>query len=158
MASEENYASAVEIFTKKRSSDFDARARIRNSIFRVSEFGAEGYKITKDNWYRAGNRVNTGSASERAEVTPFARCVDISDERLLFRPFLDLTRKIVEINGNEFTGSDTMDLLFDLDCLRPLSEWLNGRWCGLYRALVDEKNKYRRIFFLSSLLYAKDTD
>lgn len=158
LAGGESPTAAPNVFKQKRSSDLHARARIRNSIFRVSEFGAEEHTTTKDKWYRPCDRLNAGSAIERTQVASLTRCVDTRDERLLFRTSPDLKRKVLKANGRDFSGFDTLDLAFDIDCLGSLQEWLEGRWCGLHMALVNEKNKYRKILFLSSLLYAKGAD
>ena len=63
---------------ERRPSQLEERARIRNAIFRMPEFGAEEHTASKDEWYRPSNRKNTGSVDDRAKVTQLARCVDIS--------------------------------------------------------------------------------
>jgi hypothetical protein len=37
-------------------------------------------------------------------------------------------------------------------------ESLRGCWCGLHHGLAQEKNKDKKIFFLSNLLYAEGVD
>ena len=143
---------------RRRSSDLEDRARVRNAIFRLSGFGAEAHTTTKDKSYHPRDRKNTGSADCRAKVAQLARCVDTGGEHLLFTPSLNLTRTITGVNGDKFSGVCKTDLAFNLECFEPLSKSLKGRWCGLHRELAVESNKYRKIFFLSSLLYAERSD
>ncbi|KAK4153473.1 hypothetical protein C8A00DRAFT_33763 [Chaetomidium leptoderma] len=143
---------------EKRSFGLEERARIRNAIFCASEFGAERHTTAEDKWYRSNSRKTTGFAENRAKVAQLARCVDTGGGRLLFRPSSYLPETIVSTNGSQFDGLSKADLEFDLEYLAPPSKSLEGRWCGLHRALVTERNTYRRIFFLSSLLYAEGSD
>ncbi len=87
-----------------------------------------------------------------------ARCVDTGGESLLFTPSPNLARTITSFNGDKFSGFCTMNLTFDVQYFEPLSKSLKARWCGLHRMLTVESNKYRKILFLSSLLYAEDSD
>ena len=160
-ASEEDSTSAARVFTESnrpRSGVLEERARIRNAIFRVTEFGAEKYTTAMDKWYRPTDRKNTGRANARDKVACLARCVDTGCERLFFSRSKDLPQSIISVNGEKFSGNRTAKLAFNLKYLAPPSESLEGHWCGLHRELAREKNKYKKIFFLSSLLYAEGSD
>jgi hypothetical protein len=143
---------------KTRSPDLAERARIRNAAFCVAEFGAEGHTTARDEWYHPSQeRANNGSAQAREWVAHLARCVDRGTARLLFSPSIR-AQTISSANGNEFRGVGSVSLAFNLTNFEPLSSTIKERWCGLHRALVGEKNKFRKIFFLSSLLYAEQSD
>ncbi|KAG7294015.1 hypothetical protein NEMBOFW57_004076 [Staphylotrichum longicolle] len=157
----EDTSSAADAFAKseqRRSPTLAERASIRNAIFRTSEFGAESHTTAKDEWYRPDDRRNPGSADDRAKVAKLTRCVDTGCGRLLFSRSEDLPDSVIRVNGDEFSGCGTVDLAFNLDYLNPPSESLKGRWCGLHRGLAAERNKYRKILFLSSLLYAERSE
>ncbi|KAK0715939.1 hypothetical protein B0H67DRAFT_645624 [Lasiosphaeris hirsuta] len=159
---EADTTSAAEVFSAAsevgRSPTLAERARIRNAIFRVSEFGAEGHTTAEDTWYHPTDRATAGCQSRKAMVSRLVRCVDRGAEHLMFKPRADLTDSIVAVNSPKFSGNPKATIRFDLDNLRVPSRALKGLWCGLHRALVAEKNKYKKIFFLSSLLYAEGSD
>lgn len=161
VGSDEGTALVPEVLaetSKTRSPDLAERAKIRNAAFCVAEFGAEGHTTARDEWYHPSQeRANNGSAQAREWVAHLARCVDGGTERLLFSPSIQ-GHTISSANGNEFRGVGSVSLAFNLTNFEPLSSTINGRWCGLHRALVGEKNKFRKIFFLSSLLYAEQSD
>lgn len=154
----EHKASAARVFGSPMSPTLELRAKARNAIFRVSGFGAEEHSTAHDKWYRPSNRPANGSASSRAYVAQFARCVETSGQGLIFDPSKALAEAIVAINGKEFTGVPTVDLAFDLQLLGPPSSSLTGLFCGLHRSLVQERSKYTKIWFLSALLYAEGSD
>ncbi|KAH6619158.1 hypothetical protein B0J18DRAFT_481466 [Chaetomium sp. MPI-SDFR-AT-0129] len=144
--------------SETRSPDLAERARIRNAALCVAEFGAEGHTTARDMWYHPSEgRADNGSAQAREWVAHLARCIDGDTERLLFRPSIQ-GHNISSVNGNEFRGVEAVSLAFDLTNFESLSSTIKGRWCGLHRTLVGEKNKFRKIFFLSSLLYAEKSD
>ncbi|KAK3987282.1 hypothetical protein QBC44DRAFT_127707 [Cladorrhinum sp. PSN332] len=160
---EADTTSAAEVFSasgEQRSSKLAERARIRNAIFRVSEFGAEGHTTAEDTWYHPSDRAaaDAGSRESRAMVPRLVKCMDMRTECIIFEPSFDLPRKIEAVNGTKFSGTPEVTIGFDLGNLRAPSTALRGLWCGLHRELVAEENKYKKIFFLSSLLYAKDSD
>ncbi|KAK3689059.1 hypothetical protein B0T22DRAFT_513134 [Podospora appendiculata] len=103
------------------------RARIRNSIFCVSEYGAESYTSDHDMEYK-------GRSEEDYEKSQ-------QNGLLISAPSSSLIPEILKITGTRFGA-------------------LAGLWCGLHLALSDtgssKPTKARVIFFLSSLIYAKD--
>ncbi|KAK4211357.1 hypothetical protein QBC37DRAFT_389750 [Rhypophila decipiens] len=130
------------------------RAGIRNANFRVSEFDAEKQTTKFDEWYRLGDMEQTGTAKNRAAVASLSRCVHKGQQLLLVKSPKSLTQTIVNINGDKFSGyrDAIVDLAFKVD---NSTGSLKGLWCGLHRALAREGSKYRKMFFLSGLLYAE---
>lgn len=153
--------SAEDLFSaseEQRSSKLAERARIHNATFRVSEFGAEGHTTAEDKWYRPRDRAATGSPKSRAMVPQLVKCMDARAECLIFEPPSNLSARIEAVNGVKFNGSPKVTIEFDLDNLHGPSKALKGLWCGLHQKLVAGQNKYKKIFFLSSLLYAEGPD
>ncbi|KAK4220947.1 hypothetical protein QBC38DRAFT_155242 [Podospora fimiseda] len=153
---------SAEVFTRlgeHRSSKLTERARIRNAVFRVSEFGAEGHTTDEDTWYRPSEETATGSNKREGMVAQLARCVDKGTQCLIFEPSLGLPSKVEAVNGTNFSGNPfEVTLRFDLGNFRVPSTTLKGLWSGLHRKLITETNKYKKIFFLSTLFYARDSD
>ncbi|KAK4160024.1 hypothetical protein QBC43DRAFT_326010 [Cladorrhinum sp. PSN259] len=158
---EPDTSSAVEIFSvsqQERSPKLAERARVRNAIFRVSDFGAEGHTTAEDTWYRPSERAATGSRESRAMVPRLVQCIAMRPECLVFAPSFGVSGKIEAVNGEEFSGTPEVRIRFDLKNLSVPSKTLKGLWCGLHRKLVQENNRYKKMFFLSSLLYAERSD
>jgi len=152
-------SSSTAVLSEKRASDLAQRARIRNSIFRVSDFGAEGHTTAEDNWYRPQGRASAGGRPDNhRRVSKLVRLVDAGTESLVWKPSSDVASRIEAVNGSKFKGHPTVKIRFHLDNLRAPTKALGGLWCGLHRALVAETNKYKKMFFLASLLYADGSD
>ncbi|KAK3367194.1 hypothetical protein B0T24DRAFT_581750 [Lasiosphaeria ovina] len=151
--------------TKGTTAFYCERARIRNAIFRVAEFGADAHTrgAVANKEYRPLRDRETpavGSYSKRILVQKLARCILSSDEELMFAPMnpVDLQRRILRANGEHVFDGPNADLTFDLRNLNPAETCLPGHWSEWHRALASEPNIYRKIFFLATLLYAKEWD
>ncbi|KAK4449026.1 hypothetical protein QBC34DRAFT_351713 [Podospora aff. communis PSN243] len=145
--------SSRDVLSVMRAVNPAERARIRNATFRVSEFGAERYTTDKDNWYHSRDRAGPSGGDSR--VLQLVRRMDTGSERLVWKPGSDIASKIEAINGPRFGGDPAVHIGFDLKNTRAPGTALKGLWCGLHRALVAETNKFKKMFFLSSLLYAE---
>ncbi|KAK4459473.1 hypothetical protein QBC42DRAFT_299412 [Cladorrhinum samala] len=154
--------SAKQVFStseEQRSSKLAERARIRNAMFRVAEFGAESHTTGSDAWYHPGDRAATGGSHESRTMVPrLVECMDAGADCLIFKPSTGLSGRIKATNGKMFNGRPKVTIGFDLANLRVPSKVLGGLWCGLHRKLATESNKYKKMFFLSSLLYAEGSD
>ncbi|KAK3317279.1 hypothetical protein B0T19DRAFT_389380 [Cercophora scortea] len=143
--------------SKRSSISLVERARIRNSIFCVSEYGAEDYTMAHDMVYSC--RYKQGHKNSH-RLTQMTRCVDSGNGLLVSTPSSSMISKILEITGTRFGGAPPIKLEFDLDNFRDPSKVLAGLWCGLHLALSETRSskptKARTIFFLSSLLYAEN--
>ncbi|KAK3374532.1 hypothetical protein B0T24DRAFT_577590 [Lasiosphaeria ovina] len=157
-AKADNTSASMDVLSEKRPSNLAQRARIRNAIFRVSEFGAEGHTTAEDTWYHPRDRAAAGGQGSEPRVSQLVRCMDTGAERLIWKPCSDMSSRIEAVNGSKFTGNPVVTIGFHLDNLRVPTKALGGLWCGLHRALVAETNKYRKMLFLSSLLYAEGSD
>jgi len=151
-------ALSPDVLSEEGSPELAQRARIRNAIFRVSEFGAEGHTTTEDEWYLPRGRAAAGGPDSEPWVPQLVRCMDTGDERLVWTQEPGMARRIETVNGAKFSGNPTVEIAFRLNHLREPTRALGGLWCGLHRALVAETNKYRKMFFLSCLLYAEGPD
>ncbi|KAK0717274.1 hypothetical protein B0T26DRAFT_775322 [Lasiosphaeria miniovina] len=145
-------ASITEDHKSTVPSDLQERARIRNAIFRVAEFGADAHTrgAVANKEYRPLRDRETpavGSYSKRILVQKLARCISSPDEEL-----------IASANGEHVFNGPNADLTFDLRNLKPADTRLPGHWSEWHRALASEPNIYRKIFFLATLLYAKEWD
>ncbi|GAB1318054.1 ubiquitinyl hydrolase 1 [Madurella fahalii] len=133
------------------------RAKIRNSIFCVSGFGAEEHTSGHDAVYLGRHRTQNRSGREkRTRTKSIANCVATGCQKLVDRPSSRLGGAILKTTGCEFPGYPHVDVTFTLKHLQPPSTSLEGLWCGLHRTLVKEPNRYKILFFLSALMYAQD--
>ncbi|KAK5662476.1 hypothetical protein OQA88_8387 [Cercophora sp. LCS_1] len=131
------------------------RAGIRNAIFRTSEYGAEQHFDRlgiHDRVYQGTmKRINGPSTCDRISV--IARTLEAGQQKLLKTPSENMKRLINQANGDVFVGEPNVQLALSLDMLNRSQ--IKGAWCGLHRALTAESNKYQKIFFLATLLYAE---
>ncbi|KAK1833383.1 hypothetical protein QBC39DRAFT_424743 [Podospora conica] len=155
------------------------RAQLRGAVFRVSEFGAEiGCETASndsedisayDRWYHSTHlRHQKGPSKDCDQVSLVVRCLDagifcslhhLADVWEAFPHPVDSLQSIIRrVTGDKFSGRDKADLRFSLENLSPPHESIGGVWCNLHKLLVDEPNKYRVMFFLSTLLYAEDAE
>ncbi|KAK3305905.1 uncharacterized protein B0T15DRAFT_556437 [Chaetomium strumarium] len=141
------------------------RAKIRNAMFRVSEFGAEDHTTELDRPYPGrhghghGRGTQQGEKLERTRLV--TRCIMSGRANLVERPSDDgLRQAILGIAGTTFRGYGFVgvDITFKLDYLQPHShsQSLAGLWFGLHRDILREPNKYKIAFFLSALMYAEE--
>ncbi|AEO68380.1 uncharacterized protein THITE_2145549 [Thermothielavioides terrestris NRRL 8126] len=135
------------------------RAKVRNAMLKVSEFGAEDYTTSFDHSYLGRHRGREGQ-----DPTLFTRVKAVTSSvvsggrYLLDRPSATLRQDILEFIGKSFDGEPDVDITFSIDHLRPRSTELGRLWCSLHRALAEETNKYKVSFFLSALVYAEEAD
>ncbi|KAK1750884.1 hypothetical protein QBC47DRAFT_352381 [Echria macrotheca] len=148
--------SAAAVFDEKRTSlDLSERASIRASTLRITEYGAERHTTALDSNYRPVSQArDTGNRL----ATQLVRLLDTNEQTLLFKPSTSLPDIITSVNGRSFSGHPEVDLTFSIDLLGPQSTVLRGEWCGLHEALVSESNKYKKMMYLSALLYAQDSN
>ncbi|KAK3323063.1 hypothetical protein B0H66DRAFT_515810 [Apodospora peruviana] len=153
-------AKNLSVLQRTGSPILDKRARIRNSVFRVSDFGAEEHYTDHDQWYRPEDRKMVGCSptSRGKRVSDLVRCIESDRGRLVQKPASDLAARILSVNGDKFSGDETISLEFDLDNLKSPEKVLAGLWCGLHGGLAGEENRYRKIFFLATLLYADNAN
>ncbi|KAK0738067.1 hypothetical protein B0T18DRAFT_394422 [Schizothecium vesticola] len=153
----------------KSSEKLVKRARLRSSVFRVSEFGAEfgcetlnnhSQDVSKyDCWYHSTDlRHQKGPSQECNRVSLLVRCLDAGLLRSLYSPEGSLQSKIRAVTGDTFGGRTPASLGISLENLRLPAESIGEVWCNLHHILVDEPNKYRVMFFLSTLLYAQGAE
>ncbi|KAK4238611.1 hypothetical protein C8A03DRAFT_33363 [Achaetomium macrosporum] len=142
---------------KKSSPLLVRRAKIRNAMFRVSEFGAENYTAKFDRQY--SGRQDHGRGKQGFEklrrATLVTKCIMSGCPKLVERPSDGLREAILGITGTKFHGSPDVDIAFNFDQLQPHSKSLAGLWCSLHRALAQEPNQYKATFFLCALVYAE---
>ncbi|KAK4182710.1 hypothetical protein QBC35DRAFT_546309 [Podospora australis] len=131
------------------------RAIIRNSVFRVSEFGAEDHTTSHDLPYHGRHDCDLSSTKSLA-VGGIASILLSSSNELFMPPTGTLSQQIEEITGEIIQGSRRVDLRFNVDHFQPPQCILGGLWCGLHLALSCEPSIYRRIFFLSSLVFTSN--
>ncbi|KAK4175214.1 hypothetical protein QBC36DRAFT_355360 [Triangularia setosa] len=130
------------------------RSIIRNSIFRVTEFGAEDHSSRHDVSYQG--RHNDQQEVKRSSIAQnIASSIDSGTAQLLFPTTPSMLKpEILSTTGSSFCGSPRVDLRFSSGYFDKPKDALKGLWCGLHRALATEENRYRVIFFLSSLSFA----
>ncbi|KAL2192964.1 hypothetical protein P885DRAFT_64434 [Corynascus similis CBS 632.67] len=146
----------IESNTKDQSSPILLkRAKIRNSAFRVSEFGAEEHTTSHDRRYVGRHQKQGYKTFTKARMV--TQRLLSRQQDLLDPPSSKLREDILEISGKQFLGDPDVYLRFNLDYLQPSSGSLSGLWCGLHHALTKERNKYRIAFFLSALIHAKES-
>ncbi|KAK4204643.1 hypothetical protein QBC40DRAFT_345375 [Triangularia verruculosa] len=141
-----------------RSHHLVERAIIRNSNFRVAEFGAQDHPSHYDVDYRG--RQSDDKEFKRSRIAQgISSQVDSKPPQLLF-PITPskLKSTILSTTGDDFYGNPRVDLLFNSGYFDRPSDALKGLWCGLHRSLAKEENRYRVIFFLSSLAFATEAD
>ncbi|KAK3293166.1 uncharacterized protein B0H64DRAFT_327170 [Chaetomium fimeti] len=130
------------------------RARNRNAVFRVSEFGAESYTGAFDRSYSGRHHGRSSEAFKRANAV--ARRVVSGSEQLLSRPSGTLHQDILKIAGVQFSGYPEVDLTFSLNHLQSHPKSFAQLWCGLHDSLAKEPNKYKTAFFLAALVFAEE--
>ncbi|VBB80720.1 Putative protein of unknown function [Podospora comata] len=129
------------------------RAIIRNSSFRVTQFGAEDHSARHDVSY--GGRHSKDQELERSSIARnIALMVSSGAPQLLFPTTPSLKQSILSITSNSFSGNPRVGLGFNAKYYEKPEVALKELWCGLHRALATEENCYRVIFFLSSLSFA----
>ncbi|KAK0643172.1 hypothetical protein B0T16DRAFT_391740 [Cercophora newfieldiana] len=151
-----NTGATAKVFADaRRSVALTERARIRNATFRLTNYGAEHHTTDVDEEYRLDNR---NGADKSSLATRLVSCVDKGEQGLLFPPSPCLQGLIIGVNSQKFCGKPEVDLAFRVDCFTPPSMFLEGLWCGLHLAFVSERDKYKKMMFLSGLLYAENAD
>lgn len=131
------------------------RATVRNAMFCVSEFGAEQHTIAHDRGYQGRQNPAESGCEKFKKAEMIAKCVVLRCQKLVSRPSTQLYEDILSATGESFLGGPKVDISFSLDLLEPGS--LRGLWCGLHSTLTTESNVYKVAFFLSALVFAKDT-
>ncbi|KAK4120622.1 hypothetical protein N657DRAFT_665989 [Parathielavia appendiculata] len=122
------------------------RAKIRNAMFRVSEFGAEDYTTNFDRQYLGRHRKEGHVTEAFTRVKMVTKAVVSGHKQLLELPSAWAKQSILEVTGKSFPGRPQVDLSFTLDYLQPPEMCLIGLWCGLHRAPFAERNKYKIAF------------
>ncbi|KAK0613589.1 hypothetical protein B0T14DRAFT_591458 [Immersiella caudata] len=153
-----NWRDTRDVLSEQATSNAAQRARIRNAVFRVSEFGAEEHTTAVDKWYHPRERKTTIGPGGDTRVSELVRHMDTGTQTLAWSPCSNLATKVEDVNGSKFTGNPLVPIGFRLNNLGVPAEVLRGLWCGLHRTLAVETNKYKRIFYLSTLLYAESSD
>ncbi|KAK4466142.1 hypothetical protein QBC42DRAFT_330868, partial [Cladorrhinum samala] len=139
------------------------QALVRNSIFRPSGFGAEAKNSGRGADVKYENRAHSPEAVTKFRQTLAVTSIVRTGSRTLLTesPSPECLRTmILALTGTEFKiPSDASSLQFDFKNLESPSRVLaGGRWCQVYNSLHGLENKYRKAFFLSSLLYADSSD
>ncbi len=132
------------------------RAAIRDSAYRVHEFGAENHMTAHDVVYIARDQVS--DSIRESQVCQIAKLVD--DWSANVRGCPQLLHEI-ESWGEPLQGCRKKDLLplgYDTKWLDPPAKYLPKDWCTLHNTLshsVVDKDKYRIMMFLSTLNYSQ---
>ncbi|KAK4182801.1 hypothetical protein QBC35DRAFT_395228 [Podospora australis] len=144
-------------FTDQSSNLLVGRAKIRNAMFQVSEFGAEDHTTDFDRRYFGRHWDKHGRFSEKfTRAKAVTKCVVSGCQQLVDRPSAQLRGAILSITGKKFAGHLVVDITFKIDHLQLHSASLGGLWCGLHQSLAEQTNKYKTAFFLSALIHAKE--
>ncbi|KAK3346903.1 hypothetical protein B0T25DRAFT_613574 [Lasiosphaeria hispida] len=139
------------------------RARLKNAIFRVSEYGAEAHtdSVNLDASYSSNDRNSILPPSNIRHVRKMVKCINSGRQQLVTQPAMHLKQLILSslTGGSEIDGSPkVVDLRFNLENLELCPKKMLKSWCGLHVTLAAEPSKYRCMFFLSSLLYAQNSN
>ncbi|KAK0630434.1 hypothetical protein B0T17DRAFT_589950 [Bombardia bombarda] len=133
------------------------RARFRNAALCVSEFGAESQRGVYQHDLRYSGRHDKSSDKIRRAVG-VTRCLTSDKTRLVERPSDGLKEAIIRITGTEFNGDTSASLDFHPHHFQSPKKVFSKLWGGLHAALAAEKTPFRTIFFLSSLIFAEDSN
>lgn len=137
------------------------RARIRNSTFRVSEFGAEAHSTTYDKEYLS--RTDLEGIKKVYRSTVF---LDNGSQTLLTSPPDSLKKSIQDVIGSVIegpssaTGKPALKLRFHFGWLAEPAESFSGLWCRMNESLASmehSRDKYRLMFFFAALIFAKNS-
>ena len=132
------------------------RAAVRDSVYRVSGFGAEHHSTKHDVNYVA--RDNVSNSIKEARVCHTAKLVDSWPTNL--KCCSHLLREI-ESWGKPLDNCETEEpirLGFDVKYLNSLATFLPKEWCKLQTMLscgVAKTDKYKIMIFLSTLTYSQ---
>ncbi|KAH8744369.1 hypothetical protein F5883DRAFT_722279 [Diaporthe sp. PMI_573] len=138
------------------------RAVIRNSTFRVSEFGAEEDSTGQDREYLG--RADLDGLQMAYRCTVF---LDSRGQALMTPPVSDLKRILLNVIGSELegpsavTGRPVLELRFDVEWLTEPADAIRGLWCRLDEALSLTRlsgDKYRLMFFFAGMVFAQDCE
>lgn len=133
------------------------RARIRNSVFRTSGFGAEASsnKTSKSIKYR-GRCLP--AHLELRHIHNVVRCLDngLTSGQCLEKPTSALSKAIRKVNGNKFSfGDNTAGIGLSFHPGQFSVAYPVGNWSFLHQILArPSDNKYAVMFFLARLLSA----
>ena len=132
------------------------RATIRDSAYRVHEFGAENHTTDHDVDYVARDYIS--NSIRESQVYRIAKLIDCWSVDL--RGCSQLLHEI-ESWGKPLRGWKTRDsfpLGYDTKWLDPPAEVFPKHWCALHAALshsVVQRDKFRIMIFLSTLTYSQ---
>ena len=138
------------------------RAVIRNSTFRVSEFGAEEDSTGQDREYLG--RADLAGLQMAYRCTVF---LGSRGQALMTPPVGDLKRILLNVIGSELegpsaaTGGPVLELRFDVEWLRTPADAIRGLWCKLDEALSSTRlsgDNYRLMFFFAGMVFAQDCE
>jgi hypothetical protein len=139
---------------KRSSTLLVARAKIRNAMFHVSEYGAEDHNTASDSRYSGRDRKQGDASKASGRAQAVTKSVVSGSQAIVGRPSSSVRETILAVTGKTFLGRPKVDLAFNVDYLEAPEKALEGLWCGLHLALSAEPNKYKVAFFLSALVYA----
>jgi hypothetical protein len=142
----------------------EQRDAIRNSTFRVTGFGAEGFTASQDVQHSARDQQNNSKRGRRAFLTA----------KLVLRDRADLHSLVPNLKSGllrshfDRASIDGLQNSFDPTALRFDSEWLDNQsdhlkemWCTLQQALANPSagcNRYDMTFFFTCMAFAKSAD
>ena len=132
------------------------RAAIRDSAYRVHEFGAENHTTDHDIEYVARDYIS--NSIRESQVYRIAKLIDCWSADLRGCPQL---LHEIESWGEPLRGwkpRDSFPLGYDTKWLDPPAEIFPTHWCALHATLshsVVQRDKYRIMVFLSTLTYSQ---
>lgn len=135
------------------------RAAIRNSTYRVHEFGAENHTSEHDIAYISRDRIPDSERESR--VHHIASLVDGWSKNFKCCP--NLLQEILSWTNplRGWNKERTFPLGYDKKWLEPAARHFPEDWCALQTALSRSKadsNKYQIMIFLSTLMYSQTAD
>lgn len=132
------------------------RASIRNSSFRVYDYGAEAFSTNYDTIYQARDQIR--NSARELQACTMSNMVDT------WSPNIKVAGDLLNEMESWCSSIDGIaevvdtDLGFNQEWLDPPSSFLPHRWCTLHSLLSTcdrQKDKYRIMFFLATLAYSK---
>lgn len=134
------------------------RASIRDSSFRVADFGADDFTHEHDAIHNSRDYVPQGYRESQARW--ISSLVDVWSANL--KPEGQLLSVLESWNrplrGPDLQSSDLAQLGYSSRLLDPLEKFLPDEWCTLAQVLTccrANEDKYRVMFFLSTLAFSR---
>ena len=133
------------------------KAAIRNSTYRVHEFGAKDHISEDDMFYISRDRMSNDT--KEPNVHRIASLVDGWSKN--FKCCSNLLQEIQSWGKTLYGWNNQIDLGYDKKWLEPIVNHFPNDWCALQTALLQSTagfNKYQMMIFLSTSMYSKNAN